>query len=95
MTKVYVVQGSTGEYSDRDEWCVRGYYDEDKAKAAVVSLSEWAANLFTATKILGNEYDDGYEEWKRTTYPEIFELDQHFKQDYTGTYYSYSTIEVE
>lgn len=31
MNKVYVVMGSTGEYSDRNEWPVKAFLNKDKA----------------------------------------------------------------
>jgi hypothetical protein len=36
MTKLYVVMGENGEYSDREEWLVAAYLDEAKAKAHVM-----------------------------------------------------------
>ncbi len=33
VKKIWIVQGSTGEYSDHSEWPVCGYYDETAAKS--------------------------------------------------------------
>lgn len=38
MSKVWIVMGSTGEYSDRGEWVVEAHANEDAAQARVVRL---------------------------------------------------------
>ena len=38
MAKVFVVMGSKGEYSDRVEWLVAGYADEQKGMDHVLKL---------------------------------------------------------
>jgi hypothetical protein len=47
VTTVYIVMGSNGEYSDRDEWMVAAYLGEAKAnehaQAANVALSTFEA----------------------------------------------------
>lgn len=40
MSTIYVIIGSTGEYSDRDEWLVKAVTNEDRAKALVTALCE-------------------------------------------------------
>jgi hypothetical protein len=35
MTKVYIVMASQGEYSDRVEWPIAGYWDAARAEARV------------------------------------------------------------
>lgn len=39
--KIYVVFGSTGEYSDRSEWLVAAYVDEALAKCHVAAATKW------------------------------------------------------
>lgn len=38
--RVYVVMGSAGEYSDRTEWAVVAYLDEERAKQHVVAATD-------------------------------------------------------
>jgi hypothetical protein len=80
MGNVYVVIGSTGEYSDRDEWPVCAYLDEDLAKAHVVRAGERAAEIH-ATR------PSRYEEPTGTN-----EHDPGMKMDYTGTFYHYWAV---
>lgn len=41
MTKIWIVQGSTGEYSDHREWMVCAYRDEAKAEQHARAAKEW------------------------------------------------------
>jgi len=60
--KIYVIQGSTGEYSDHMEWPVCAFKDEQKAKDFVVQLTKEAQELFAASKhYLEYEYYDSAE----------------------------------
>ena len=52
--KIYVIQGSTGEYSDHMEWPVCAFKDEQKAKDFIVQLTQ-EANAFMA------QFSDSYE----------------------------------
>ena len=45
---VYVVVGSTGEYSDRSEWYVAAYFDEELAKEHVMLADEKGRELFAS-----------------------------------------------
>lgn len=38
---VYIVTGTTGEYSDRSEWLVAAYYTEGLAKKHVMDAEKW------------------------------------------------------
>lgn len=42
---VFVVMGATGEYSDRCEWPVCAYRDEDQAKVKVVRCTQRVKEL--------------------------------------------------
>jgi hypothetical protein len=46
VKKVFVVQGSTGEYSSRDDWNVCAYEDEELAKRHVLLADEWSTIHF-------------------------------------------------
>lgn len=83
MDKVYVVWGSTGEYSDHTEWHVKAFADEEKAKDLVLKASARAREL----KAKYPEYwdiPDGSNEY-----------DPKFQSDYTGTNYGYETVPFE
>jgi hypothetical protein len=91
VNTIYVVIGSTGEYSDRSEWPVRAYRNEAAAQAEVLRLGE-AASAFYA-KWEPNGYGPERhkaEDAHRATF------DPSFRCDYTGTsYYLYSVELVE
>ena len=80
---VYTVIGTTGEYSDRNEWPVISYLDEERAKDHVVRATEKA----TEWKVIRKEtYADPPEGWS--------EYDHKMSMDYTGTAYYYVTTEI-
>lgn len=41
MKKLHVVQGTSGEYSDRREWIVCAYEDKAKAEAHAEAAKRW------------------------------------------------------
>ena len=92
---IYIVQGSTGEYSDHTEWLVKAFDSESLAQTYAEKCGEEFRRMV-------NEYrskaacDD---------YPTSFDLDEHnIKQnahdpdmqcDYTGTNYNVHVCELE
>lgn len=42
--KIYIVIGTSGEYSDRDEWLVKAYQSGTKAEEHVRQANEFAQN---------------------------------------------------
>lgn len=75
---VYVVRGSTGEYSDRSEWLVRAFINEDAAKDYAERCGQHARAFAERERIAGTYIDsDGQNP-----------LDSNFHCDYTGTYYT-------
>ena len=79
---IYVVQGSTGEYSDHIEWLVKAYADEKQAQTHVVLAQARANELYAGVPryydIKGkNEHD-----------PEM-------QTDYTGTHYALLEVEYQ
>jgi hypothetical protein len=46
--KIYIVEGTTGEYSDRMEWIVCAFTNEQKAKAHVEGAAKRAREIFLA-----------------------------------------------
>lgn len=49
MTNVYLVMGMEGEYSDRKEWPVAAYLEQEKAKQHVTAI-EMAARAWEALR---------------------------------------------
>lgn len=91
MKTIYVVEGSTGEWSDRTNWIVCAYESEDKAKEHVEKASEAARVLFI-------EYEKRHDinqpsQWDSTWEP-VSEWDPHIQMDYTGTFYTYTPCKL-
>jgi hypothetical protein len=82
--KIYVVFGSTGEYSDRTEWPVKAFYDEDKAKELVENASEEADRIFANRE---NKYSRRNDESNK--------FDPDMRMDYTNTSYYFIAVELE
>lgn len=87
---IYVVFGCTGEYSDRSEWCVKAFRNEERAKDLVNNLNTSARILFQ--KIENGEVD----KWdSHYNYGDHIPEDPRGYMDYTGTTYYYATVELE
>lgn len=77
---LYVVMGTTGEYSDRDEWPVAAYEEKELAELHV-TLAEKRANELAAA------------EWRSYDGPKKpNEYDPDMEMDYTGTRYFYYEV---
>jgi hypothetical protein len=81
--KIYVVQGSTGEYSDHCEWLVAAFYSEQKAADLVVAATRRANELYAQHKDNTWGIPDGANEH-----------DPMMETDYTGTRYCHFGIEI-
>lgn len=79
--KVYVVEGSTGEYSDQRSWLVAAFEDENAAKDFVNKCQHYAP---TEQSLQGLTYEDR----ENITNPH----DPHMSISYTGTWYNYHEI---
>ena len=80
MKNIYVVMGSTGEYSDRTEWAVIAYHDETAAQEHVVNAERRAKEIY-ATRENHYRAEKG-----------INEFDTDMSMDYTGTFYFIYTV---
>lgn len=78
---IYIVMGTTGEYSGRNEWPVKAYRDSRLAESHVTNATELA-------KIIEVQYLR-YDDTPLDTNP----YDPHMQMRYTGT--SYFIMEVE
>ena len=81
--KVYIVCGTTGEYSDRSEWIVAAYAREADAKEHVLRAKEYADAWLKS-------YQDKY-----IGVAVKSPLDSRFRCDYIGTDYWYEELEVK
>ncbi len=82
MDTVYVVMGTTGQWSDRAEWPVIAYTDEADAKAHVLRASQRARELFVQ-----------YERWYNIP-KGANEHDPFMQADNPGTLYFYVSVGV-
>ena len=78
--KVFVVMGTTGEYSDRNEWPVRAFLDEAEAQALVLAAETASREAVAAS---GSAYRAG-----------PTPLDPRHQSDYTGTRYFVYDVEL-
>lgn len=85
MAKVYVVEGTTGEYEDRNDWFVKAFLNEEKASGFARACNEAYAYLVSTRPEGSLRWDD------ERKHP----LDPYFMEDYTGTSYTYLTIDLE
>lgn len=91
MTKIWIVQGSTGEWSDRSEWNVKAFKDKEKAQE-LINLLETAYQQFPQD-VQGYTRPDKQQKRLHKT---MGEIDPGFREDYTGThYYMSGPLELE
>lgn len=81
--KIYIVEGSTGEYSDHVEWVVCAFKNKDNAQELVINASARAREIYSKY----NTWDVGEREDLKSKY------DPKMQMDYTGT--NYRIIETE
>lgn len=79
MKTIWIVHGSTGEYSDRSEWNVVAVETEEMAQQWVKALDIQYQSIPQAMR---NDRWDHEEELKK-----IMSLDPDFSMDSTGTHY--------
>jgi len=104
MNYVYVVQGTTGQYSDRFDWIVKAFRTKEEADKFQQDITDVIEQLWKFSKKHDVDYyyfsdiDDleASPEVKKTIasfYEDVTKLDPKFQCDYTGT--SYWVTEVE
>jgi len=89
MNKIFIIQGNTGEYSDRCDWMVKAYFSQERAQKHMEILN----NKLKELKLL-----EGFEgDWKqRDDNSKIMkQFDEQFMCDYTGSYYMLITVDLE
>jgi hypothetical protein len=95
--KIYVVQGSTGEYSDHKEWLVCAFKDEKKAQELVVQLTQEGKVFVKKMEVLQEE---DYEAWVDAKYGDGGKIlfppnDPNFEYDSGLLAFNYTYFEVE
>lgn len=85
---IYVIIGSTGEYSDRDEWLVRGFSTEEKASQFTQRANDMSKEIEREMVRQGTYWYDKDKIGERP-------LDPNFRIDYTGTEYHCEKVEVD
>lgn len=80
-SKIWIVSGSSGEYSDRTDWTVEAWTTEEAAKARVAALD--ALLLQHGFKHGRGDYETQKEREKA-----LLATDPQFQCDYTGTDYT-------
>ena len=79
MKKVYIVVGSTGEYSDYSEWNAKAFFDKERANALLDKLR----HIIDETT--------GMAELEK----KLRAIDKKAYVDYTGILYRIDELEVE
>ncbi len=90
--EVFIVQGNTGEYSNRSEWQVCAYEDKQEAINLATELNTLAR--IATQKLPG---DDGYYnyDWEETEAgKELLQKDPEAQVDYTGLDYSVYPVKL-
>jgi hypothetical protein len=84
--RLYVVMGTTGEYSDRREWPVCAYEDETTAQKHVQHATDAAQRLMASVA----SYYDVTDAMRQANI-----YDTHVEFDYTGTRYFLYAVDVQ
>jgi len=90
MSKIYILQGSTGEYSDRTDWIVQAYKDKVMADEECKQANQEANDYKEALDKLDNtknDYYDKIETYEKELSKKYLSVDPTAKFDYTGTSY--------
>lgn len=96
MKTIYIVEGSTGAYSDRHNWLVRAFTNEAKAKEFAEMLDCLAKALRDALDEAEISYyymNDPENSYILDRFPDL-KKDNQFSMDYTGTSYKVFPCEL-
>lgn len=93
---VYVIMGSTGEYSDRREWAVVYFKEEAGAQSLVELLTAEAQRVEREIEkdsysYYDHKYSDHWPQWWIDRF--CSKYDPNFIRDYTGTKYYIINVE--
>ena len=85
--KVYIVEGTCGEYADVQQWLVSAHKNVESAEAKIDLLTAKLEEFGLDRSLYGQEYSDAYLKMR--------DFDPLFCTDYTGTIYDYYEMELE
>lgn len=88
--KIWMVGGTSGEYSDRTEWVVDAWRSEAEAKARVEELKRRYLELGGDSMYRIEDWDE-----RQKTYDKMRETDPAFQADYTGTEWYVCELELK
>jgi hypothetical protein len=94
MSDIWVVMGTTGEYSDRSEWPVKAFRDQEVAERFALAAKVRADEIEATRDALqaSGEWNNAADQ----ALVETNELDPDMSMDYTGTdYYAMGPVELE
>ena len=99
----YLVQGTTGEYSDRTDWPVKIFLSEVRAIAFQQDLTDSVASYVRLRDDNGIHYfqhpdkceDPILKSGLLQKYHKILSLDPKYQEDYTGTSYWITKVPIE
>jgi hypothetical protein len=83
--KIYLVYGSTGEYSDYSQWNVKSFKDKAQAEQLVEKLNNWCKENGVHLDKMTNRH----ERWNLKC-----PYDKYFHCDYTGTIYGLEEVDL-
>lgn len=89
MKQVFIIEGNTGEYSDRTNWLVKAFLDEEAAQNFARELTSKLEELGLDVGCCGD-----WEE-REVKSKEMKKLDPWFQNDYTGSHYCLLNVELE
>ena len=90
--KIYVVMGTTDEYSAREIWLVRAFFSKKEAEEYVVKADEWANAFWIPRRSKLDGIRCLLDQPKKPESP----FDPNMKMTYyTGTDYWYEEVELE
>lgn len=102
MKIIYVVQGSTGEYSDHREWLVCALETEIEAQEMVIACTKEGNRIRVLAQKEGYSYDyDVDADWRILVdddYKKVndgHKYDPKFYYDYSGFNYTYFPVELK
>lgn len=87
MKYVYIVEGNTGEYSDRVNWLVKAFFCQKEAEKLRDKLNTELIRLGLASDCDRKMVKENSLQMKK--------LDPEFRCDYTGTYYCILRVELD
>lgn len=93
MRKVYIIVGTTGEYSDHTQWNVATYIDKDQAQIHLERLNEQIKSL-KLDRESNNRPKRSYSDRKQERTKIERTLDPNITVDYTGVSYGIEEVEL-